>query len=412
MARRSGSADLPLHGGRVPPWLATRMSSLGAIITQAIVHHYGRDEFLRRLSHPFWFQSFGAVMGMDWHSSGITTSVIGALKRGLKPMEHELGLHVCGGRGQHSRKTPDELRLLGDHLGFDSTSLIRASRLVAKVDSAAVQDGFDLYLHGFFVTDDGKWTVVQQGMNGDKRQARRYHWHSETLASFVDAPHSAIDGPLQGEIVNLTDRRAEPSRAAQLELLSQMGPDRIVSELAVIEGKQPAQAVLPHLVMPAHHDVRSSDVFSRRLHGTLAAAAERGPVDFPELLLTPGVGLRTVRSLAMVAEVVHGAPYRFTDPARFSLAHGGKDRHPYPVPIKVYDETIRVLKSALQQAKLGRDEEMQALKRLDDQSRRLERSAQGPSLDAFIAGERAASPSLDGRSVFGWEAELNARKSE
>jgi hypothetical protein len=412
MARRSGSADLPLHGGRVPPWLATRMSALGAIITQAIVHHYGRDEFLRRLSHPFWFQSFGAVMGMDWHSSGITTSVIGALKRGLKPVEHELGLHVCGGRGQHSRKTPDELRLLGDHLGFDSTPLIRASRLVAKVDSAAVQDGFDLYLHGFFVTDDGKWTVVQQGMNGDKRQARRYHWHSEALVSFVDAPHSAIDGPVQGEIVNLTDRRAEPSRAAQLELLSEMGPDRIVNELAAIEGKQPAQAVLPHLVMPAHHDVRSSDVFSRRLHGTLAAAAERGPVDFPELLLTPGVGLRTVRSLAMVAEVVHGAPYRFTDPARFSLAHGGKDRHPYPVPIKVYDETIRVLKSAVQNAKLGRDEEMQALKRLDHQSRRLERSAQGPSLDAFIAGERAASPDLDGRSVFGWEAELNARKSK
>jgi hypothetical protein len=388
------------------------MSSLGAIITQAIVHHYGRDEFLRRLSHPFWFQSFGAVMGMDWHSSGITTSVIGALKRGLKPIEHELGLHVCGGRGQHSRKTPDELRLLGERAGFDAAQLTRASRLVAKVDSAAVQDGFDLYLHGFFVTDDGKWTVVQQGMNGDKRQARRYHWHSEALASFVDAPHSAIDGPVQGEIVNLTDRRAEPSRAAQLGLLSELGPDRIVSELAAIDGKQPAQAVLPHLVMPAHHDVRSSDVFSRRLHGTLAAAAERGPVDFPELLLTPGVGLRTVRSLAMVAEVVHGAPYRFTDPARFSFAHGGKDRHPYPVPIKVYDETIRVLKAAVQNAKLGREEEMHALKRLDDQSRRLERTAQGPALDAFIASERAASPSLDGRSVFGWEATLNARTSQ
>jgi uncharacterized protein len=412
MARRSGSADLPLHGGRVPPWLATRMSSLGAIITQAIVHHYGRDEFLKRLSHPFWFQSFGAVMGMDWHSSGITTSVIGALKRGLKPIEHELGIRVCGGRGRHSRETPDELRLLGERIGFDSAGLIRASRLVAKVDSAAVQDGFDLYLHGFFVTDDGKWTVVQQGMNGDKRQARRYHWHSEQLASFVDAPHSAIDGPAQGEIVNLTDRRAERSRASQLELLNEMGPDRIVSELAVIDGKQPAQAMLPHLVMPAHHDVRSSDVFSRRLHGTLSAAAERGPVDFPELLLTPGVGLRTVRSLAMVAEVVHGAPYRFADPARFSLAHGGKDRHPYPVPIKVYDETIRVLKAAVQRAKLGRDEEIQALKRLDDQSRRLERSAQGPSLDAFIAGERAASPSLGGRSVFGWEADLNAAKGK
>ncbi|NOJ42272.1 DUF763 domain-containing protein [Bradyrhizobium australiense] len=412
MARRTGSADLPLHGGRVPAWLGVRMSSLGAIITEAIVHHYGRDEFLRRLSHPFWFQSFGAVMGMDWHSSGITTSVIGALKRGLKPLETELGIHVCGGRGQHSRKTPDELRLLGERTGFDAPQLVRASRLVAKVDSAAVQDGFDLYLHGFFVTDDGKWTVVQQGMNGDKRQARRYHWHSEQLASFVDEPHSAIDGPAQGEIVNLTDHRAGRSRTAQLELLSELGPDRIVNELAVIERKEPAQALLPHLVMPAHHDVRSSDVFSRRLHGTLAAAAERGPVDFPELLLTPGVGLRTVRSLAMVAEVVHGAPYRFSDPARFSLAHGGKDRHPYPVPIKVYDETIRVLKSAVQNAKLGRDEEMQALKRLDDQSRRLEGSAEGPSLGTFIAGERAASPGLDGRSVFGWEAELKAGEAK
>jgi len=412
MARRTGSADLPLHGGRVPPWLASRMSSLGAIITQAIVHHYGRDEFLRRLSQPFWFQSFGAVMGMDWHSSGITTSVIGALKRGLGPLQNELGLHVCGGRGQHSRKTPEELRLLGERIGFDAPALTRASRLVAKVDSAAVQDGFDLYLHGFFVTDDGKWTVVQQGMNGDKRQARRYHWHSEKLTSFVDEPHSAIDGPPQGEIINLTDHRADMSRAAQLDLLTALGPDRIIDELAAIDGKQPAQGLLPHLVMPPHHDVRSGDVFARRLHGTLAAAVERGPVDFPELLLTPGVGVRTVRSLAMVAEVVHGAPYRFSDPARFSLAHGGKDRHPFPVPIKVYDETTRVLKSAVQNAKLGRDEEIQALKRLDDQARRLERSARGPSLQAFIAAERAISPELGGRSVFGWEAELPAMKTK
>ncbi len=412
MARRTGSADLPLHGGRVPPWLATRMSSLGAIITQAIVQRYGRDEFLQRLSHPFWFQSFGAVMGMDWHSSGITTSVIGALKRGLDPLQNELGIHVCGGRGRHSRKTPDELRLLGERIGFDAAALTRASRLVAKVDSAAVQDGFDLYLHGFFVTDDGKWTVVQQGMNGDKRQARRYHWHSENLTSFVDAPHSAIDGPVQGEIINLTDHRAGPSRGAQLELLSELGPERIVGELLALDGQQPAQVLLPHLVMPAHHEVRSGDVFTRRLHGTLAAAAERGPVDFPELLLTSGVGVRTVRSLAMVAEVIHGAPYRFRDPARFSLAHGGKDRHPYPVPIKVYDETIRVLKSAVQTARLGRDEEMQALKRLDDQARRLERTAHGPLLQAFIATERAASPELDGRSVFGWEAGLTAAKSK
>ena len=411
MARRSGSADLPLHGGRVPPWLATRMADLCAVLTQAIVLHYGRDEFLRRLSHPFWFQSFGAVMGMDWHSSGITTSVIGALKRGLQPLGSELGIHVCGGRGRHSRKTPDELRRLGERTGFDGARLTRASRLVAKVDSAAVQDGFELYLHGFFVTDDGKWTVVQQGMNADAKQARRYHWHSEDVQSFVDTPHSAIDGPGQGEIVNLTDRQAGPSRAAQLELLTDFGPDRIVSELAALTGDVPAQALLPHLVMPAHHDVRSGDVFARRLHGTLAAAAERGPVDFPELLLTPGVGARTVRSLAMVAEVVHGAPYRFQDPARFSLAHGGKDRHPYPVPIKVYDETIRVLKSAVRNARLGRDEAMQAIKRLDDQARRVERTADGPSLEAFVAAERAASPDLDGRSVFGWERDLSDLKA-
>jgi uncharacterized protein len=380
------------------------MAALGAIVCQAIVHHYGRDEFLKRLSHPFWFQSFGAVMGMDWHSSGITTSVIGALKRGLAPLEGELGIHVCGGRGKHSRRTPQELTALGERVGFDGQRLTRASRLVAKVDSAAVQDGFDLYLHGFIVTDDGKWTVVQQGMNGGKRQARRYHWHSESLTSFVDTPHSAIDGPEQGEIINLTDRRAGPSRSAQLDLLAALGPDGILHELGALQGKAPAaQPLLPHLIMPAHHEVRPSDVFTRRLHGTLAAAAEHGPVDFPELLLTPGVGARTVQSLAMVAEVVHGAPYRFRDPARFSLAHGGKDRHPYPVPIKVYDETIRVLKSAVQTARLGRDEEMQALKRLDAQARQLERTADGPSLEAFLATERGASPSLGGRSVFGWE---------
>jgi len=414
MARRAGSADLPLHSGRVPAWLGTRMTSLGAIITQAIVHHYGREEFLSRLAHPYWFQSFGAVMGMDWHSSGITTSVIGALKRGLKPLSSELGIHVCGGRGEHSRKTPDELRTLSDQVGLDGESLVRTSKLVAKVDSAAVQDGFDLYLHGFIVTDDGKWVVVQQGMNGDTRQARRYHWHSQTVQSFVDAPHSAIDGPSQGEIVNLTDHRAETSRTAQLDLLAALGPDRIVTELERISAgtavPAPAQAMLPHLIMPAHHDVRPKDVFARRLHGTLAAAAERGPVDFPELLLTSGVGARTVRSLAMVAEVVHGAPYRFADPARFSLAHGGKDRHPYPVPIKVYDETIRVLKSAVTSAKLGREEELGALKRLDDQARKLERTATGPSLGAFIATERTASPALDGRSVFGWERDVASAK--
>jgi hypothetical protein len=415
MARRSGNADLPLHGGRVPSWLGERMTRLGAVMSQAIVHHYGRDEFLRRLSNPFWFQSFGAVMGMDWHSSGITTSVIGALKRGLTPLQGELGIYVCGGRGKHSRKTPQELTLIGERIGFDGASLARASRLVAKVDSAAVQDGFDLYLHGFIVTDDGHWAVVQQGMNAERKQARRYHWLSEGLTSFVDDPHSAIDGEGQGQIVNLADRRAEASRHAQLSLLSDLGPDGIARELAGLEDEHmpEAEPLLPHLIMPAHHDVRAEDLIPRRLHAAFAAAADRGPQDFPDLLLTPGVGARTVKALAMVAEVVHGTPCRFSDPARFSFAHGGKDRHPYPVPLKVYDETIRVLKQAVQKAKLGREEELSALKRLDQQARMLERAVTGPSVEKVIADEFAASPEYGGRSVFGWERtgeDVKARK--
>jgi hypothetical protein len=345
---------------------------------------------------------------MDWHSSGITTSVIGALKRGLTPLRHELGLNVCGGRGKHSRQTPQELVAIGERTGIDGAALATASRLVAKVDSAAVQDGFDLYLHGFIVADDGKWTVVQQGMNGGRKQARRYHWLSEGLTSFVDDPHTAIEGREQGTIVNLADRRAQASRRAQLDLLADLGPEKIAREAAALEPRgagetSDAEPLLPHLVMPAHHEVRGSDVIARRLHGTLAAAAERGPKDFPDLLLTPGVGARTVAALAMVAEVVHGAPFRFGDPARFSLAHGGKDRHPFPVPIKVYDETIRVLKSAVQKAKLGRDEELGALRRLDAQARRLERSADGPPVETFIAGELERSHDYGGRSVFGWE---------
>jgi uncharacterized protein len=316
MTRRAGSADLPLHKGHVPKWLADRMTRLGAVMSQAIVHEYGRDELLRRISHPFWFQSFGAVMGMDWHSSGITTSVIGALKRGLTPLAGELGIHVCGGRGKHSRLTPAELVSIGERVGFDGSSLAQASRLVAKVDSAAVQDGFDLYLHGFIVTDDGKWVVVQQGMNGNRKQARRYHWLSEGLSSFVEAPHSAIEGPRQGEIINLTDRRAEASRKTQVDVLSSLGPDGVARQLSKLKAEETrprpleeeAQPLLPHLVLPDHHDVRSTDVIIRRLHGNLAAAADRAPADFSELLLTPGVGARTVRALAMVAEVMHGSP--------------------------------------------------------------------------------------------------------
>ena len=408
MGRATGSADLPLHGGRVPPWLAIRMATLGRIVTEAIVLHAGRDEFLRRLAHPFWFQSFGAVMGMDWHSSGITTSVVGALKRGLRPVERELGIFVCGGRGRHSRKTPDELRAVGERTGLPAEALTRTSKLVAKVDSAAVQDGFELYLHSFVVGADGAWTVVQQGMHGGRRQARRYHWLSEGLESFLDDPHAAIEGEASGEIINLADRRAERSRRAQLELVHR-GPDRVLAMLRKLrEDPRPApvQAALPHLTMPAHHDVRGSDVMMRRLHATLQAAADRGPTDFADLLLQPGVGARTVASLALVSEVIHGAPHRFSDPARFSFAHGGKDGHPFPVPLKVYDETIRVLRRAVDRARLGNDDRMAALRRLDDIEPAwaiggLVKVARGETWDELVRHERRHSHRYGGMTVSG-----------
>jgi hypothetical protein len=338
-------------------------------------------------------------MGMDWHSSGITTSVLGALKRGLEPVRGELGLHVCGGRGRQSRKTPRELSEVGERTGLDGDALARVSRLVAKVDSAALRDGFELYLHGFVVGDDGAWTVVQQGMDTGRREARRYHWLSSEIGSFVEAPHTAIDGEPRGEVVNLTDRRAARARDAQVELVA-AGPDRALAATRAVLGK-PDTAPLPHLALPAHHDVRSDDLVLRRLHGALAAAAERGPLDFADLLLTPGVGARTVATLALVAEVVHGAPSRFTDPARFSFALGGKDGHPFPVPLDVYDETLRVLRGAVDRARLGLDDRAAAIERLDREARRLERVARGEPFEALVARERRASHRYGGRSVHG-----------
>ena len=394
------------------------MASLGRVIVEALVHHYGHDELLRRLSHPFWFQSFGAVMGMDWHSSGITTSVLSALKRGLKPLQSELGVYVCGGRGRHSRRTPAELEQVGEQTGLDAAPLVHASRLVAKVDSAAVHDGFDLYLHAFVVTSQGRWCVVQQGLNASRREARRYHWLSEDLTSFLDSPHAAIEGTNQGEILNLADSRAAASRQAGLELV-RGGPDRTLPVLRRLRDSprgtlslftdldaqgplrelQIAAGSGPHLRMPAHHDVRVTDVMLKRLRGTLAAAAESGPQDFAELLLTPGVGARTIASLALVAEIIHGAPARFSDPARFSFAHGGKDGHPFPVPLRVYDETIRVLKIAVQRAKLGNSDRLAAIQRLDSQARACERIATGPTFEAYLDEERSRSSGYGGRTV-------------
>ena len=387
------------------------MAALGRVIAEAIVHHYGRQELLRRLADPFWFQSFGAVMGMDWHSSGITTSVIGALKRGLAPIQSELGVFVCGGRGAHSRRTPAELAVVGENTGLDATPLIRTSRLVAKIDSALVQDGYDLYLHGFFATMDGDWCVVQQGMNPELREARRYHWGSDRVTGFLDSPHTAIEGRNLGPILNLADGNAAPNRKVGLALVRQ-GPWPVVSVLQDMGRRRTgtldlfadgAPAVAgsfgPHLQMPARHDVRETDIDLKRLHATLAAAAERGPQDFTELLLLPGIGARTVAAVAFVAEVLHGAPCRFRDPARFSLAHGGKDGHPFPVPLKVYDETILVLKRAVANARLGRREELEAIRRLDEQARRIDDVLKGPSFAEYVAVERAHSSEYGGRTV-------------
>ena len=390
---RTGTANLPLHGGRVPLWLAARMARLGRVIVEALVLEYGRGEVLRRLADPFWFQALGSVMGMDWHSSGITTSVLGALKRGLAPVEHELGIHVCGGRGRHSRRTPEELLALGERVSFDAPALVRASRLVAKVDSAAVQDGFDLYLHGFVVTDDGHWTVVQQGMNPELRQARRYHWLWDRAGSFVEEPHAAIDGqPGTAPILNLTDRGAAAARSETVAL-AVSDPARVVAQVERV------------LSMPSHHDVRARNLDLRRLGAALQVAAKLGPAGFPELLLTPRIGQRTLFALALVAEVVHGARSRFTDPARFSFAHGGKDGHPFPVPLKIYDETLRVLRQAVDRAKLGQADKLAGLARLDEQCRLAEAAARGKPwpanaasmLAAVLAQEKRVSPALDGR---------------
>lgn len=344
------------------------MAALGAEIVEALVAEYGRAEVLRRLSDPGWFQAFGCLLGMDWHSSGITTSVIGALKRGLRDREHALGLHVCGGRGAHARKTPGELQRVADHTGLDGAALARASRLVAKVDNNALQDGFGIYLHAFVLTDDGDWTIVQQGMNPDDRTARRYHWRSDTAGSFTDEPHQAVVGRPVGTVLNLTDHRAAGARDRLVDL-SRQKPDAVVRE---VHG-------LRHLALPAHHDVRPSDVVLSRLHAVVRAAGERGPVDFADLLLVPGVGPRTVAALALCAEVLHASPSRFSDPARFAFAHGGKDGHPYPVRTDVYDRTVASLRTAVRRARIGERDRLEALRRLDHHRRRLERApAVGP----------------------------------
>ncbi len=385
--KRSGSADLPLHNGRVPPWLSERMEKLGTAISESVVHHYGTSEFLSRLSDPFWFQAFGCVMGMDWHSSGITTSVMAALKRGLNPLACELGIYICGGRGKQSRRTPDELREQAHRNSLDGSALVRASRLTAKIDNNAIADGFQIYLHNFVVTSAGEWAVIQQGMNEETKLARRYHWHSATVRDFTCEPHTAVVGENAGPILNLVDRHARPAQDALLAI-SRESPERTLQEIR-------------KLSLPRHHDVRSENVDLKRLGAVLTLSYDRQLRDFASLLLTENLGPRTLQALALVAEVIHGAPTRFEDPARFSFALGGKDRHPFPVPLKTYDESLAVLHRSLGAAKLGHSDKVDGFKRLDKLIRNVEERYQPMAdFEKVLSHEHAISPSLGGRSVF------------
>ena len=384
--KRSGIADLPLHGGRVPSWLAERMTKLGTAITENIVYDYGTSAFLSRLSDPFWFQAFGAVMGMDWHSSGITTSVMGALKRGLGPKANELGLYICGGRGRFSRNTPNELRAIAEQRGFDGEALVRTSRLTARVDNNAIADGFQIYLHSFIVTSTGEWAVVQQGLNDRNGMARRYHWHSASVRDFVAEPHTGIVGENQGTIMNLVDAEAGHAQSSMLEIAKEH-PEKTLGEAR-------------HLRMPSHHEVRARDVDLKRLGAVLAVAYERDLKNFADLLLLEKLGPRTLQSLALVAEVVHGAPSRFNDPARFSFAHGGKDGHPHPVPLKTYDESLNFLRTSLDAAKVGDKDKIEGFRRLERFVRTVEtRLKSKANFDQLIQHEHAISPSLNGRTV-------------
>ena len=395
--QRTGQTDLPLHNGKVPLWLAQRMAKLARAITEAILLEYGKKAFFDRLSDPLWFQSLGCVLGMDWHSSGITTSVMGALKRSINPISKDLGIYICGGRGRYSKNTPNELMSIANKTGLDGNDLVRSSRLTAKVDSTAIQDGYQIYLHSFVLSSEGEWVVVQQGMNQNNGMARRYHWHSRKFNSFIIEPHSAVCGQNQGQILNLTHSGAENTRDSVLEL-STLQPDRFMDNFR-------------KALLPRHHEVTSKDVNMKRLGSVIALAHESEINDFESLLLLKGLGPRTLQSLTLVSEVVHGTPSRFSDPARFSFAHGGKDGHPFPVPTKVYDETLEVLDGIIQKAKIGLTDKQKALKALHTMAKEIEKDfVPNQNFDKLIEKEWAETHLHGGRTVFKDYREGSAKK--
>ncbi len=392
--KRSGSADLPLRSGNIPSWLYERMKKLTLPIVEAIILEQGKENFLARLSNPFWFQSFGAVIGMDWNSSGITTIVMAALKESLNPVSKDLGLYVCGGKGNASRKTPEELLRVGDRTGLDGRALARSSKLSAKVDNTALQDGFQIYLHNFVVSDTGQWTVIQQGMHPANNKARRYHWHSENLKSFIEEPHTAICGINEGKILNLVDKKARPTRNSIMEI-AESHPDKILKDL-------------PRLLVPAYKDVKASDVDMKRLGSILWLAQENETKTFEELLLLKGLGPRTLQSLALVSEVINGTPSRFNDPARFSFAHGSKGAIPVPVPTLVYDEVISTLKNAVDRAKIQHTDKLKAIGKLSELAKEAEKGFEpNENLEALIKKEKDNAYKYGGRSIRGYSKPQN-----
>jgi len=387
--KHAGSADLVLMGGGIPNWLYERMKKMSLAIVEAILTEYGHQAFLSKLSDPFWFQSFGAVIGMDWNSSGVTTSILRALRDSINPQARELGLYVCGGKGKESLKTPDQLIRIASHTGLNGDLLSRHSKLVAKVDNTAVQDGFNLYIHSFLLSQAGDWTVIQQGMQPQSKSARRYHWHSEEIESFIEEPHTAVCGENQGEILNLVAKAADTTREGILTI-AQEQPDKLLKEI-------------PKMSLPQQYGIRAKDVDLKRLGAVLQLAQESQTRQFEDLLLLKGLGPRTMQSLTLVSEVIHGTPSRFSDPARFAFAHGSKGSRPFPVPTHVYDETISTLRKAVDMAKVGQSDKQKAIQKLSKLAKQAEEGLKAkPDFEKLLEKENEEAWKYGGRSIRGF----------
>lgn len=350
---KTGIATLPLHYGKAPKWLFERMVSLSREIIYAIVSEFGQKAFLQKLADPYWFQALGCVLGFDWHSSGLTTTVTGALKEGLRGMENDLRVFIAGGKGKTSRKTPEQISIYSERFLINPEPLIYASRMSAKVDNTAVQDGYQLYHHVFIFTGNGEWSVIQQGMNENKKTARRYHWLGNPKTDFVVEPHTAVCCDKRVKTLNLVAVESEDTRKTCADL-SKQKPEKTVREIKKIQT----------LNLAERHLVTVSDIDPKKLHRILTKTYENQPEDFEKLLGIRGVGPKTIRALSLISEIIYGTPPSYRDPARFSFAHGGKDGTPFPVDRKTYDKTIDIMKRAIHSASIGHEEKMHAIRRL------------------------------------------------